>query len=187
MSPRRPPLDILAAGLWGFAEATLFFVVPDVLLGWIALRQGIRRALLACLAAALGATVGGAALHAWSSRAPGAVERAVEMVPAVPAGAVDRAEADLRRPDWIAVATRGAVSNRPFKLFAAAAPRAGIGLPTFAAATPLIRLPRFLALALAFALLGLVLRERLSRPTLLMLYAGGWTVFYALFWLLSPW
>lgn len=185
-SPRRAP-ELLAAGAWGFAEATLFFLVPDVLLGWIALRHGWRRALPACLAAALGATIGGAALYAWSSRAPAPVERVVEQVPAVPAGAVDLAEADLRRPDWPLVATLGAVSNRPFKLFAAAAPRAGIGLPAFAALTPAIRLPRFLMVSLVLAVLGALLRPRLPGRVLLGVYAAAWTLFYAAFWLLSPW
>ena len=44
----------IAAALWGVAEATLFFVVPDVLVGWIALR-GPRRTLVVWL----GATAGG--------------------------------------------------------------------------------------------------------------------------------
>ena len=47
----------LGAAVWGFAEATLFFIVPDVLLSWIALHAP-RKALVACLWAVVGAPSG---------------------------------------------------------------------------------------------------------------------------------
>ena len=46
------------AAIWGAAEATLFFIVPDVFLSWLALSDR-RQALIACLYALLGALVGG--------------------------------------------------------------------------------------------------------------------------------
>jgi hypothetical protein len=44
------------AALWAFAEATLFFIVPDV---WLSLagRENLRRGLMACLNALVGALV----------------------------------------------------------------------------------------------------------------------------------
>ena len=48
------------ASLWGFAEATVFFIVPDVLLSWLALRSP-KSGLIACLFALLGALIGGSA------------------------------------------------------------------------------------------------------------------------------
>ena len=39
----------LAAGLWGFAEATLFFVVPDVLLTFAVVALGRARFWPRCL------------------------------------------------------------------------------------------------------------------------------------------
>jgi len=50
----------LAAFLWGFAEATLFFIVPDVLLTLLAVRFGWRRAIMPLLFCLSGAVVGGA-------------------------------------------------------------------------------------------------------------------------------
>jgi hypothetical protein len=61
--PRRPghnramTLRLLAL-IWGFAEATVFFVVPDVLLTAIPVRD-LRAASLACFLALLGALAGG--------------------------------------------------------------------------------------------------------------------------------
>jgi len=48
----------LAAFLWGLAEATCFFIVPDVLLSFIALRR-LRTALLCCGLALAGALLAG--------------------------------------------------------------------------------------------------------------------------------
>jgi hypothetical protein len=177
----------LAAFLWGVAEASLFFIVPDVAIGWIALRRGVRAGLAAALLAAAGASLGGAAIYGWSAARPVEAATVIEALPAIPSGAVDSARAELIEGPWVLRAMAGSVRNRPFKLYAAAAPRAGVSLPALVAATPLIRLPRFLANALAFALVGAVLRKRLSPRRTLGLYVGAWTVFYALFWALSPW
>ena len=32
----------LAAFVWGFAEASLFFVVPDLLISWVAMNRGLK-------------------------------------------------------------------------------------------------------------------------------------------------
>ncbi|MCE3289658.1 MAG: hypothetical protein K0R83_1670, partial [Caulobacter sp.] len=45
---------------WGVAEATLFFVVPDLLIGYLALTRGFRAGAWASLLAATGAVIGGA-------------------------------------------------------------------------------------------------------------------------------
>lgn len=161
--------------------------MPDVLLSWIALRHGLRAAVLACLFAAAGAMAGGAAVWLWSEARPAQASSIIERVPAIPAGAVARARDSIDHGPWVLTALAGAVSNRPFKLYAAAAPHAGIALPAFVAATPLIRLPRFLLVSLAFAGLGAVLRRRLPPRAATVLFAAGWTLFYAAFWLLSPW
>jgi len=51
--------DHAVAGLWGFAEATAFFVVPDVWLSAVALRN-LPRGLTGAASATAGALVGGA-------------------------------------------------------------------------------------------------------------------------------
>src|SRR5437868_1692315 len=59
-----------AALAWGYAEATLFFLVPDVLLSWVALRDP-RAAGVACFWALAGALLGGATMYAWGAADPG--------------------------------------------------------------------------------------------------------------------
>src|SRR5690606_19561898 len=54
---------LVAAFLWGVAEAIYFFVVADVLLTFIAVAYGLRAGLVASLAAALGAACGRSEEH----------------------------------------------------------------------------------------------------------------------------
>jgi hypothetical protein len=55
------------AALWGLAEATLFFIVPDVWLTLITVWSP-RKALIACLFALLGALAGGALMPSIAGR-----------------------------------------------------------------------------------------------------------------------
>ena len=59
----------LVAFLWGWSEATLFFIVPDILLTLLALRS-LRTALVACVWASVGAIVGGAMTYDYANLHP---------------------------------------------------------------------------------------------------------------------
>jgi hypothetical protein len=73
---------IALACVWGFAEGTLFFVVPDVLVSLAALCGG-RRALPHVVAAVAGALLAGAVMFAWSASDEPAASAAVRNVPFV--------------------------------------------------------------------------------------------------------
>jgi hypothetical protein len=68
--------------LWGFAEATLFFIVPDVWLTAIAVWIP-RKAWMACLFALLGALAGGALMYSWGYMAPSTALTALERIPGI--------------------------------------------------------------------------------------------------------
>jgi len=57
---------VLAAFVWGLAEATFFFVIPDVFLSFVALLDWPRTS-KHILAAIAGALLGGALLFHWAS------------------------------------------------------------------------------------------------------------------------
>ena len=57
--------------LWGFAEGTLFFILPDVPLSFVALFLP-RRALLHMAAIVAGAVLAGAVMFTWADHSPGA-------------------------------------------------------------------------------------------------------------------
>jgi hypothetical protein len=172
----------LAALAWGAAEASLFFIVPDVLIGWLALRGGLRPGARAALFAAVGAMLGGALIFAWAAANPLAALNAVEAVPGVSTAMVGAAREDIDERGWLLATLSGPLSATPYKVYAALAPEVDASLPVFAAAALPTRLPRFLMVALVFALLGRLLRDRVPPRRLLAIYAIGWVLFYSWFW-----
>ncbi len=181
---RKHALD-LAAFLWGVAEATLFFIVPDMLLSAIGLRRGVKAAARASIIAALGASAGGVIMYLWSARDPAGAHAAVLAVPAISAAMADTAAATMAE-NWFAATLLGPLSSTPFKLYAILAPAAGASLPAFALASVAARLPRFLAVSIGVALIGAWLRPRIGEKPLPWLLAGAWVLFYAAFFALMP-
>lgn len=176
---------IVAAALWGFAEATLFFLVPDLLLTFVALARGLRRALQACLWAAAGAVLGGAVMYAWAAAEPEAARAGVEALPAISADLVDSVRQDLAQWGLLALILAG-VTGVPYKILVIAAPAVGLHWAPFLGASLVARLARFaLAVALAGAIDALLAR-RLARRGRLALLAGFWLVFYGAYFALMP-
>lgn len=181
--PRGAPL----AFVWGFAEATLFFVVPDVLLTAVAMRAGWRRAMVLAVWAALGAVLGGSVMAVWSTHDPATVRAAVTALPAISPAMFATVEEGLRGPAWPIAILAGGVGTSPipFKVYAAVAPHAGLSLGPFLAASFGARLVRF-ALAATLARLVSSVLGFLALRTRLRLLLAFWVVFYALFWSLMP-
>ena len=170
-----------AALAWGFAEATLFFVVPDLLLSAVGLKRGARAGALASLWAALGAGLGGATMYAWSARDPEHARSAVLAVPAISEAMDGAARGAIDAHGWFLATLAGPLSTTPFKLYAILAPHAGAPFVVFAAASVIARLPRFLLAGFAGALLRRWFGDR-ALPWL----AGAWVLFYAVFFALTP-
>jgi len=175
----------IAAFLWGVAEATLFFVVPDVLLCYRGLERGPRAAAIASVFAALGAACGGACMFWWSATSAAAARAAVLAVPAVSEAMAERAAAAMAE-NWFLATLLGPLSATPFKLYAILAPHAGAAPAAFALAGFAARLPRFLILSVGVALLARVLAPRVSPTAQTCMLAAAWLLFYAAFFTLMP-
>ncbi len=165
------PLSIVAA--WSAAEAALFFLVADIPISWIAVRSGTRAAMLAALVAALASMLGTAAVLVWAGNDPSGAAAAMAALPAIEPALI--AEAAERYRHGFAAILAGAFSGIPFKLFALEAAREdGIGLLL---AAPLLRLPRFLLVAILVGAISAILRRWMtSRRRMLLLFAL-WVVF----------
>ncbi len=165
---------------WGFAEATLFFVVPDVLITWIALRDR-RRALGACLSALAGALAGGALMAVLGHAHPQAVHAWLDRVPAIGPALIDQARDAMRQLGGVAL-IGGAFTGVPYKLYAAQALASGLSLPMLLAWTVPARLSRFVLLALLTHAVAGWLRPRTRAGTVTAIWAVAWIVNYALYW-----
>jgi len=166
-------LTVLAAALWGYAEATTFFIVPDVLIGWAAVRS-LRLGIASAFAATAGAVAGGAVVHRNARR----FRAASTDIPGVSEGMIADASARFERDRWAAV-VRAPVDGIPYKVYAAEAGIRGRPLRELALLTPFARAWRFLAIAVAAAAVGAVLQPVRRRIGLsLLVYLGVWAATY---------
>lgn len=180
-----------AAFLWGLAEATLFFIVPDVLLTAVAIQRSEGRdqgrlALQLCLWVLGGALVGGLAMYLWGRQDYAAARELLLGLPAIGEAMVDRVGQELEQTGALAVLL-GPTSGTPYKLYAITAPSAGMSLPIFLAITVPARLVRFVLAALLTAWIGARLPERWSNRARLGLLAGFWALNYAVYFWVMPW
>jgi hypothetical protein len=167
--------------VWGFAEGTFFFIVPDVPLSLAAMFRA-RRALLHLALAIAGAVLAGALMYAWAAASPAAARGAVEGVPYVRERMFDSVEEQYRQ--WSAAALFiGPRYGIPYKVYAVLAPE-HISPAAFLLITVPARLERLLLSWLFFALAGWALRKtgHGSPRVLLAAHAACWTAFYVYYW-----
>jgi membrane protein YqaA with SNARE-associated domain len=171
---------------WGLAEAMVFFVVADVPITLLTARAGFRAGFLASLWATGGALLGGVLLYSWAAADAAAVDRMLDLVPAVSLGQIASAKQHVAE-DWVGATLVGGFSGDPYKLFAAAAGEQGVSLPAFLVVSVVARLSRFLgSAALAQALTAAL--KRYGRGTWAPWLIGlFWVGFYAWYWTRMPW
>ena len=175
----------VVAALWGFAEATLFFVVADVWLTVVAFRHGPLRALHACIPAALGAVAGGALMFLWGALDPPSVQEALDAIPAIGDQMIGGVRDALRADGLIAMGI-GAFSGVPFKVYASQAPAVGISLALFLGVGLAARLARFVLVAVIAGWIGHGLGRIAGPGPALWLLAGFWILFYGFYWAATP-
>lgn len=173
---------IIIALLWGVAEATLFFIVPDVLLTWIVL--GRQRPVPQCYAAALaGALLGGTCMYLWGGSDAAAANAVLLHVPAIDGAMLAAATGSLHEHGLSAM-LGGSFAGVPYKIYAVNAAGAGIPLWLFLLYSIPARLLRWLlAGGLAWLLRRSVLAHA-SRRLITTLFVAFWLLFYAVFFAL---
>ena len=174
---------ILAATVWGVAEATFFFIVPDVLLTAAVIKFGFRRTLPLAFVTAATASLAGLGMWLWANSDAAAARDAMLQVPAIGPDLLARAHDEIAN-NWIVHLFTGALTGLPYKLYAVEAGAQGINPILFTLISVPARLLRFvLAMGLAA-----VLREALSkigRPQWnYPVWAFAWIALYAVYFTL---
>jgi membrane protein YqaA with SNARE-associated domain len=169
-------VDNTLAFLWGLGEATLFFLVPDVWLTFLAAR-GLKRGVVGSLYSLAGALIGGTAMYwlgAWHFESMVAF---VERVPAIDAGMMALVDEGLRSRGVVAMLL-GPLRGIPYKIYAIHSHGAGISYPVFLLASVPARWLRFLAVT-AFAHYGLrAVKGWGLRVNPRVILAVAWSLFY---------
>lgn len=176
----------LALG-WGLAEATAFFLVPDLLLTLLGVRS-LRRALQATLAAVAGALAGGALMYCFGAHAPQAARDLLDLVPAIDPGRIESVHSQLDALGLAAILI-GPTRGIPYKIYAVEWGARGGSLTAFLLVSVPARGARFvLASLLAGALARLAAPWTRRRASVeLSLWALCWIVFYLFYFWRMGW
>ncbi|MCB0335907.1 MAG: hypothetical protein KDD62_06360 [Bdellovibrionales bacterium] len=182
LAPRKKRILPFIAFLWGLAEGSLFFIVPDVLLTFVA-RKDLKRALFLSLFAALGALLAGWLMLEWSRSNYQTARYAVEQVPAISMNRIQQVSAELGQQGIFAIFL-GSVTGVPYKIYALEWGHLGFSWSLFFLASLLSRYVRFAASAiLANTVCRTIGEKRVSSKVILIF----WVLFYAAYFSFSEW
>lgn len=107
----------LIAFLWGFAEATLFFIIPDVAISVIAL-NGDNAGLEASVYTLAGALLGGWVMFYWGRSNLEKVLQTILKLPAIRSVDLERVRADMEKYGSLSMMW-GPTLGIPYKIYAA--------------------------------------------------------------------
>ena len=174
---------VIVACVWGVAEATVFFIVPDVILTYATVRHGWRAGFKLAIFAATSAALAGIGMWMWGHFDPVAAEHALLMVPAIGPDQLARSSREMAG-FWPLNLLLGAITGVPYKLYAVAAGRHGVNLAAFAVASYVARLARF-AFSVGVTDLGLKILRYLGQECWAYhLLTAGWVMLYAVYFTL---
>lgn len=166
--------------MWGLSEATLFFLVPDIPVGAVALFS-LRRGARAVAAAVAGAVVGGVALWLVTRGVGPPLRDVLSALPGIPDRFFSSARDGIDDRGGIAVVL-GPSGGVPYKVYVAEWALAGRSVVALVLWTVPARALRIGAVALLSAGAGVVWRRMFGHGrdgVLLGLYGGVWLAVYA--------
>lgn len=175
--------DHAVTATWAASEATAFFIVPDVWLSWVGLRNP-RRALAATGSALGGAMVGGLATYFWGAkRGEKASRKALLRQPAISRPMINRIDHEMHQQGSRAMLA-GPLRGAPYKIYARTAGVQRHPLHQFLLWTIPARMVRFLIVAGAAGAIGKKIRTAQPERAEKILKVGFfafWILFYIWF------
>jgi len=175
--------SVLVGFLWGFAEGTAFFIVPDVYLGLVALFNW-KRGLWAMAAAVVGALVGGSVMYSLAMQDLSGINLFLTRIPLINAEmAADIA--NKMQADGLITMVNGPLRGVPYKIYAVQAGGQSLPYLSFLFMTILARLERLLPVTLLAGGLGKRFSNFVEKHTGLVLvaYVLIWGIIYFLYYL----
>jgi len=181
------PLVLALACAWGLGEATFFFIVPDVLLTWVATRS-LRAAIKATLAALAGALFGGALMVALAHASPETMHAFLLHIPGINTRLLERVAGQVNELGLLAVLF-GPLKGIPYKIYAVEWGKRGGGLFTFLLISIPARWVRFALSAILTRLIARLIEPLTGHRAMIewLVLAAVWVVFYAFYFARFGW
>ncbi|MFC3899959.1 hypothetical protein [Aliicoccus persicus] len=170
---------VIAIFIWGFAESTLFFIIPDVLLSLYAIQKnGFVRVILANFICVLGAIVGGTITYSLSAGGTDLINVLMN-VPAIHPHMVEHVHEQLSSNVFVALIT-GPLFGVPYKIFASVAPEY-TSLAIFLMVSIPARLARFLFISILSYMLSHYVFKQLSMTAKYCVWSAVWLIGYGIY------
>lgn len=172
---------------WGLAEATFFFIVPDLLLSLVGCRT-IRPAIRATIAALAGAIAGGVLMYALGATRPDATLKFLDCVPAISPALIESVASQIdERGLWVVMT--GPLKGIPYKIYAVEWGARGGSLAGFLFISIPARYIRFFLSAIAARGIAHLLRRWTGRRVSIeiLILAGVWIGFYSFYFSRFEW
>lgn len=164
------------AAVWGFSEAVLFFIVPDVWLSIVG-RKNLKKGLIACLYGLVGALLGGSILFWWGNYDFNSARTIIETVPAIDHSMLTRVQSELSTEGLIAMVF-GPLSGTPYKTYAINAAHSEIHFGWFLLLSIPARLIRFVTVVILSHYFYCFIHNKTTfNPLSIILFA--WFLFYS--------
>ena len=173
---------IFAAFLWGVAEGSFFFIVPDVIITAAALFSP-RKSWKHVVAVLTGSLIAGSALFYWSTSDPEKSLNTVMQVPFVRQKMVTKVKEEFKQHGAFALCL-GPSSGIPYKLYSVLAPSYTTFTKFIIVSIP-ARLERFIITWILFACLGALLRHynKETEKSSLIIFTAYWMAVYIYYWI----
>lgn len=170
----------LIALLWGFAEATIFFIIPDVFLSYIAMTEkNIKKVSKVLILTFIGALAGGIIIYLTAKHNPDIVKNILLAVPSVQPYMLEHVEATMNNHPFTGLIS-GPIFGVPYKLFAFEAPN-HMSLPIFIIVSIPARLSRFILVSILAYYLSHYLCKILKYKTKLTIWLIVWIFVYTIY------
>lgn len=163
--------------LWGFAEATFFFIVPDVWLSRIAI-QDKKEAFINIAFCIVGAILGGLVIYSLGLFIAPVILDFFDTIPAISEDMIGQVGQDIDRQGFALSLLFGMIQGIPYKLFAAWAAMAQVNIVWFIVVSVMCRGLRFFAVTLVTIGFLQIGQRWLSRATLYKIHGVLWVLFY---------
>ncbi len=177
-SLNKPLVAHLVSFGWGFAEATCFFIVPDVWLTRLALQSRAKIIITNIIITVLGATLGGAVMYYLGLDYFTKTSDFLEKVPAISSKLVSEVGASLSQDGSFLPMLAGAFSGTPYKIYATWAGYYQLDFIVFIMATVFARLPRFIIVVMIAASIQKLISRKYTEKTIFRLHLIFWSLFY---------
>lgn len=165
---------------WGFAEGTVFFLVPDIWLSYIVL-QNPKQAYINIAYAVCGTILGGLLMYYVGTAYFDEALAAMHFIPAISPELTTQTGQTMQSQSFLAALMSGMFAGVPYKVYALFAGQAGISIILFIAATTIARVARFITVTGGAHLISIPIKRAFGVRGAIIAHVTLWLIFYAFY------